>query len=387
MKPINIKSFQILATIYGFCNGAFHTGSNPLLLRLWAGRDASPSMYAMHASFGGGALLAPILAKPFLREPVTSVTTAVANLTNNASNLTSTASLPDQHHFWSICTLYPLVAACLLLLVPAFLWLALEERQAERRGREREAGAAGVVRPEPGLQATRCQAGLLIACMAAFYFTFAGLENSFRNFTPAYARFCSLQLSRQQAADVLAVFYLAFATTRLLVIPLSSLNISPGILLWSSTTLVTAATALLAVSASRPLLDTSVALAGAGLASMFASGMLWVKSFIPVTNRVGGLFIVFASVASQASSMLIGSQISHQPATFPRLMLGLTAGLLASFAAANIVGGNIKKAADSTAETLQVVESGGAGKVESSGYLARLQQSGLAEQLKTARLI
>ena len=42
---------------------------NLLQIRIWAGsgHDSSPYMYALHFCYGLGALLTPVLAKPFLR--------------------------------------------------------------------------------------------------------------------------------------------------------------------------------------------------------------------------------------------------------------------------------------------------------------------------------
>ena len=50
----------------GFGSGFLVTGGNSLLLGIWAGRSSGPYMHALHFSYGLGAFLAPILARPFL---------------------------------------------------------------------------------------------------------------------------------------------------------------------------------------------------------------------------------------------------------------------------------------------------------------------------------
>ena len=50
----------------GFGSGFLDTGGNSLLLGIWAGRDSGPYMHALHFTFGLGAFLAPLLARPFL---------------------------------------------------------------------------------------------------------------------------------------------------------------------------------------------------------------------------------------------------------------------------------------------------------------------------------
>merc|ERR1719312_328318 len=115
---------------------------------------------------------------------------------------------------------------------------------------------------------------MLIALMGFYYFTVSGLESSFRNFTSAFSVSCSLNPTRHQAADVLAVFYSTFAVLRAVLIPLSAL-VSPVVVLWSSLSVIGVATVLLSILAESSVLwlKVGVAMVGAGVASLFASGM------------------------------------------------------------------------------------------------------------------
>ena len=76
---------------------------------------------------------------------------------------------------------------------------------------------------------------LLVSLMAVYYFAFIGVESSLRTFTSTFAVSSSLKLTRAQVgilinrnsklfskgSDLLAFFYLTFAVSRALVIPLS----------------------------------------------------------------------------------------------------------------------------------------------------------------------
>ena len=139
--------------------------------------------------------------------------------------------------------------------------------------------------------------------MAVYYFAFIGVESSLRTFTSTFAVSSSLKLTRAQVAitdlpfvhsllqgsDLLAFFYLTFAASRALVIPLSIwvktlfiqgleffFQVAPGQVVLGSLLLVLLSSVSLSVWAthSHLVLGLAVAMAGAGVASVFASGMV-----------------------------------------------------------------------------------------------------------------
>jgi len=180
--------------------------------------------------------------------------------------------------------------------------------------------------------------------MAGFYFAFAAVESSLRNFTSAFAVSSDLKLSRAQGSDLLAFFYFAFAGGRILIIPMSLL-VSPGTVVWVSLFLLSLATGSLCFWAQHSLLALrlGITLAGVGIASVFASGMLWVKEILPVTNRVGSVFIMSCSSACQVYAMLIGGYMEDQPMMFPYITAGTVVGLMVCFTLANIVAISIRR--------------------------------------------
>ena len=62
----NLVTIYICAFLSGFGSGNVDTASNMLILNIWEGRDSGPYMHALHFTFGLGAFLAPLIAKPFL---------------------------------------------------------------------------------------------------------------------------------------------------------------------------------------------------------------------------------------------------------------------------------------------------------------------------------
>ena len=76
---------------------------------------------------------------------------------------------------------------------------------------------------------------------------------------------------------------------------------------------------------------------GAGVASLFASGMLWVRSVIPVTNKVGAVFTMACSVGTQVFSVVIGHYIETQAMVFIYIVMGTLVALTISFSLAHFV--------------------------------------------------
>merc|ERR1712142_66079 len=335
----NLLVMQGVSVLFGLFNGSFHTAANVLLLRIWTGHNSSPYMYAMHFFFGIGAFLAPILAKPFLIE--VSIGEVVDETGKETFHGDSSIS-QGVTKFWTIQTLYPLIGICLFISIPGYIYHFVQGLRLERKEAlvEEEVTKKDI---EEDI-VPRCKKYLLIALMAFYYFTFCGLESSFRNFTSAFSVSSSLNLSRQQAADVLAVFYFTFAVFRALLIPLSTLA-SPVVVLWSSLSVLGLGTMLLSIMAeySIVLLKVGVALVGAGVASLFASGMLWLRSVIPVTNRVGAVVTMSCCIGAQVYSIVIGAYIETQAMVFIYLMLGTVVALTITFGLASLLGYFIRK--------------------------------------------
>lgn len=78
--------------------GVVDTGGNVLLLSMW-GESVGPIMQGLHAAFGVGAFLGPLLAKPFLGRSLTLPARCAIEATcnNSASDVvfaTSTTEAP-----------------------------------------------------------------------------------------------------------------------------------------------------------------------------------------------------------------------------------------------------------------------------------------------------
>lgn len=323
---------QVVEFCYGFCHGGFHTVANPLLLRIWASRNSSPVLYAMHFMFGVGSVCTPIIAGPFLRRE-----TEILDDLRGDNSTSSQLMAPE--NIWTIKTLYPIVFFIMLLPVPFYIPFFLQERKEEvalRTKRDSLEGENFKSTDQPAL--SRTKEILLVLLMASFYFAVSGVENSFRSFAAAFGVNSSLRLSRTQAANALAVFYLTFALTRALLIPVSIYVSSTLILSLSILTLIISTSVLtLGADSSLTCLQVGLALTGAGVASLFAAGILWTKSVIKFSNKIGGVICFSMRTSEQMFAYIVGGLVDTHPVSFLHLMSGTVSVILLFFILMNVV--------------------------------------------------
>ena len=311
----DLMVMQAVEFIFGLCHGSFHSVGNLLQIRIWAGsgHDSSPYMYALHFFYGLGALVTPVIAKPFLREEVES--------TLNTTLLDTEELEAGNYQIWTIKTLYPLISLIMLLPAPFFLYYYIQDRREEQRFHRSSSRAEVTQQEDSGKYLSRNKTVALLVFAFIYYFTMAGIEHGFRSFTAVFSVNSELFLSRPEAADVLATFYVAFAAVRGLLIPLSTLMSAPTVL-WSSSAVLLASTTLLSLwgQSSIEVLKTGVGLSGFGVGSMFAAGMLWLKELVPINNKITAIICFAARLSEQSYSMGIGYIIEDHPMYFMFVM-------------------------------------------------------------------
>ena len=226
---------------------------NQLLVRVWsgAGRDSSPYMYTLHLFSAIGCLLTPILSKPFLQGD------------------TSTSPPVDdpvmEDDLWTVKTLYPIISAIMLVPAPLYLYYFLQERREEGQETKHNESDPRESTTEKGDCLSSRMTVLLLVFITLFYFTTAGMEIGFRNFISVFCVNSSLALTRNQAADILTIFYTTFTVVRALLVPASTL-VSSSAILWSSALTLLTSTTLLSVwgDTEVTVLRVGIALTGAG---------------------------------------------------------------------------------------------------------------------------
>ena len=77
------------------------------------------------------------------------------------------------------------------------------------------------------------------------------------------------------------------------------------------------------------------AVVGLGMASVYATGLLWVEQYTPVTRFMGALFTLASSTGPDVLPILVGQFITREPMFMVYLSLGAVSACMVVFAAAH----------------------------------------------------
>jgi len=314
--------------VRGLASGSLDTGGNVLLLNIWEGRDSGPYMHALHFTFGIGAFLAPLISRPFLVnvEEVEHLNDSLvsANLTEEVVGMEVEESL------WTVKTLYPIVSAYPVLLSIVFIVPHVKDRKKVKQGTKKE-------EKEVENQLSKGFTIAIVAIVSLLFFLYVGMEVAFGTYVSVFAVQSKLQFTRQQGSDVTAVFWGTFAATRGVAI-FAAILASPNIIMWSSFTISGLGSLVLCLwgEVYSEALFVGTALLGIGMASIFATGFLWVERRLKVTAQIGAAFMVASSSGADVFPLLVGQLVEDLPMGFIYLTTGIWAGCVLIFAAVSL---------------------------------------------------
>ena len=173
--------------------------------------------------FACGAFVAPLVARPFLRQATKILAVARSKLFRDEVEIAAR----DSWELWEIRSLYPMVGLTSLAVTPGYLICWMLERPKDKSKdvlvEKEDANANGIgCRRQITLKQslnhkTQIIRWLLVGLMAVYYFAFIGVESSLRTFTSAFGVSSSLKLTRAQvAADSFSQFSAGIGSARLL---------------------------------------------------------------------------------------------------------------------------------------------------------------------------
>ena len=88
-------------------------------------------------------------------------------------------------------------------------------------------------------------------------------------------------------------------------------------------------------------LQVLVAVMGFGMAAIWATGLLWSKKYIVVTNRIGSAFALSGMMGPNLLPFIVGSCIEDSPIFLMYIVLASVLGCTLIFALAGLVGRSI----------------------------------------------
>lgn len=303
--------------------GALDSGTNMFLLHLW-GKETAPFMQAVQLMFGAGALVAPLIAVPFLYENESRVT-----LSNNTDDI-----MFEVFHEDKIDLLWPYsINGSILLLGAIFafaVWRAFPHtlphpsRQSDLAVSPALNDAAADPTSAPSHENDlRYKSWKLLLLILSFLFAHInlGLMIAFGSFLTTFAVQSDLHLSKGDGAHLTTVFWSTFTIFRILTI-FSIDYVGHEVSIFASLAVILVANILLVPfgDSSLPILWTGVALVGVGMSSIWACLFGFLEQQFPVTPLISAFMIVFAVLGEFVFPALISSFIE----AYARILLWVT---------------------------------------------------------------
>lgn len=310
----------------GFCLGFFEAGSNVYILQLW-GKETAPFMQAIHFMFGSGALIAPLIAEPFL---------IIRNETAEALHDHEDEEMVFHPENVRLLAPYSVVAGILIFnailnLLIYKIYPVTTEHPSRSGNKEPEVQPPqqlesvddkpvkmGIMQPDKiYTKAYKYWKILTIGLVLLFMHIYLGLEISFGSFLMTFAVNSHLKLSKATGAHLTTLFWSTFTFIRVLTILVIQWAGNAAIILVSMT-IVLIASAILAPFGNddEQLLWIGVALIGIGMSSVWACIFGYLEEFFPVTSVIGSLMICSAVLGEFVFPVIISAFIKDYPQVF-----------------------------------------------------------------------
>ena len=209
---------------------------------------------------------------------------------SNTMALSNTSTdMTENHHIdttTQITILFPLVGFSIVVMSMGYLVLAMKNyKQISSAGSQVKSDKND---SDVNHQTLNRNQQFLLVIMIGFFFFYAGSEVSFGIYLTAFCVKSRLHLTRQIGAGITAMFWGCFAAMRFLAI-FAAIYLKPIYLMSLSCLVSCVGGILLAIHGDQSvtILWAGSGMLGLGMASIYATGLLWLESYMKITNRIG----------------------------------------------------------------------------------------------------
>ena len=210
-------------------------------------------------------------------------------MSNTTALSNASTDMTESHHIVTttqITILFPLVGFSIVVMSMGYLVLAMKNYN-------QISSAGSQVKSEKNDSDVNHQTldrnqQFLFVIMIGFFFFYVGSEVSFGIYLTAFCVKSRLRLTKQIGAGITAMFWGCFAAMRFLAI-FAAIYLKP-IYLMSLSCLVSCVGGILLTihgDQSVTILWAGSGMLGLGMASIYATGLLWLESYMKITNRIG----------------------------------------------------------------------------------------------------
>ena len=211
------------------------------------------------------------------------------NTSNSTAFSNASTDITENHQIDTttrITILYPLVGFSIVVMSMGYLMLAMKNYK-------QISSASSQVKSDKNdsdgnHQTLDRNQWFLLVIMIGFFFFYAGSEVSFGFYLTAFCVKSRLRLTKQIGAGITAMFWGFFAAMRFLAI-FAAIYLKPIYVMSLSCLVSCVGGILLAIHGDQSvtILWAGSAMLGLGMASIYATGLLWLESHMKITNRIG----------------------------------------------------------------------------------------------------
>jgi FHS family Na+ dependent glucose MFS transporter 1 len=365
MIPFNTEFIGLIGTfmVNGFVGGLTGSGANLFLIQLW-GKENPPFLQALHFSYGVGALISPLIAKPFLLPlepedddilPGQSLNTSSSILLNETKHVLSYS--PDD-----VKLIYPYGIVAALHLIPIAFFsvmyfmepdtnphpsrLVVNDRTPDDTDSENSEktiadpdkkaiyDAEAAAAPVP----SNCWKNLMITFILIFAFCSYGTELTYGSYLATFAVKSHLHLDKGTGAYMTSVYWTMFTFFRCATIFYIDF-IGPELNIVMNTTLIIVANIFIfPFGDSYPIcLWIGTFFMGIGNSSTFASIFGFIENYFPVSNQVASFLMIASFVGEFLFPVIVSRFMESRAIIFLEVMLSCSIALAATFAISVLV--------------------------------------------------
>ena len=275
-----------------------------MILNLY-GKNSDAQMQGLHAMFGLGAFVSPLLVGPFLASHMPpscfNATCLTAEVNNASMNNSSHSNLTVPEANSNMSLKWPFWISVLLFVIPilAFIPAGLKDRNSNQQS----------LKNWDSMQKDDWKAfrGFLLVLLFIFLMLYVGMEVAIGGLIFSFAFKHGILKSKSLAAYLTSTFWGSFCIGRFLGIPLAKFVRAHVILVIDMIGCLLGALLLVFVSTSVPTwLWIGTCILGVSMASVFPSTMSWAETFMHVTGKSASLLVVGASFGEMTIPLAVG---------------------------------------------------------------------------------
>ncbi|XP_015788402.1 major facilitator superfamily domain-containing protein 4A [Tetranychus urticae] len=320
----SLETVLVFIFIAGFALGVFDIYCNVIILRIW-GKNGVNWLQVLHMFYGVGALIVPIITRPFLLpstesdglntdQGVSITSPETIDLTNataiiNAINKTTTITYTPE----DVKVQYAFMVVGMVLVVVAVPYFFCYLYDRKQKFKVEETGGEN----SRFVQTSRLKKVLAVTITAALANFAFGTEAVVGNLCTAFAVKADVHMDKQNAVLVATVFWTMFSFYRCIFIPLTLVIKESKLFYMNLLIIVAGVVTLVPYAASKELFTwISFTLLGIGYSPVFSISYGSLGHYFPVTNAMTSFIFVNGVIGETIHTTVLSKVIETNPVVF-----------------------------------------------------------------------